>query len=39
VVDIDLSTIIEDGPHAPRELAAQVADARARTLIDGTGAP
>lgn len=39
VVDVGLSAIIEDGPHAPGELAAQVADARARTLINGIGLP
>jgi hypothetical protein len=39
VVDVGLSAIIEPGPHAPTQLAAQVADARARTLVDGTGSP
>jgi len=39
VVDVGLSTIIEAGPHEPAELAAQVACARARMLIDGTGSP
>jgi 4-hydroxy 2-oxovalerate aldolase len=39
VVDVDLSAIIEPGPHAPTQLAAQVAGARARTLVDGTGSP
>jgi len=39
VVDVGLSAIIEDGPHAPGEIAAQVARARARTLVDGTGTP
>ena len=39
VVDVGLSTIIEDGPHPRAELAARVADARARTLISGTGNP
>jgi hypothetical protein len=39
VVDVGLSAIIEDGPHAPAELTAQVADARARTLVNGTGSP
>ena len=39
VVDVGLSAMIEEGPHAPGELAVQVADARARTLINGTGIP
>ena len=39
VVDVGLSAIIEDGPHEPGDLAAQVAAARARTLVDGTGSP
>lgn len=39
VVDVGLSAIIEDGPHPRAELAARVADARARTLISGTGSP
>jgi hypothetical protein len=39
VVDVGLSTIIEEGPHPRAELAARVAEARARTLINGTGRP
>jgi 4-hydroxy 2-oxovalerate aldolase len=39
VVDVGLSAIIEEGPDAPGELATQVADARARTLVNGTGSP
>jgi hypothetical protein len=39
VVDVGLSAIIEEGPYAPGELATQVADARARTLVNGTGSP
>ncbi|HEU4730141.1 MAG TPA: hypothetical protein VFT22_19720 [Kofleriaceae bacterium] len=39
VVDVGLAAIIEDGSHAPGELVAQVAGARARTLVNGTGTP
>jgi hypothetical protein len=39
VVDVGLSTIIEEGPHPRAALAVQVAEARARTLVSGTGRP
>lgn len=39
VVDVELGTIVEDGPHPHDELVTTVAAARARTLANGTGRP
>jgi hypothetical protein len=39
VVDVGLAAIVDDGAQPPGALAAQVADARARTLVGGTGRP
>ncbi|MEO7730023.1 MAG: hypothetical protein ABIY55_03555, partial [Kofleriaceae bacterium] len=39
VVDIGLATVVEAAGQPWAELAARIADARARTLMTGTGKP
>jgi 4-hydroxy 2-oxovalerate aldolase len=39
VVDVDLAAIVDDGAQPRDALATKLADARARTLVGGTGLP
>ncbi|HSK05379.1 MAG TPA: hypothetical protein VK932_29220, partial [Kofleriaceae bacterium] len=39
VVDVDLAAIVDDGAQPRDALATKLADARARTLVGGTGRP